>query len=63
MALFKLIKELELRLSDLESKKPSTLLFKMIIDAQIKGLQSKIKELRDEVAERKKGKYVTEDYK
>lgn len=63
MALFKLIKELELRLSDLESKKPSTLLFKMIIDAQIKGLQYKIKELRDEAAERKKGKYVTEDYK
>lgn len=63
MALFKLIKELELRLSDLESKKPSTLLFKMIIDAQIKGLQYKIKELRDEVAERKKGNYVTEDYK
>lgn len=63
MALFKLIKELELRLSDLESKKPSTLLFKMITDTQIKGLQSKIKELRDEVAERKKGNYVTEDYK
>lgn len=63
MALFKLIKELELRLSDLESKKPRTLLFKMIIDAQIKGLQSKIKELRNEVAERKKGNYITEDYK
>lgn len=63
MALFKLIKELELRLSDLESRKPSTLLFKMIIDAQIKCLRSKIKELRDEVAERKKGNYVTEDYK
>lgn len=63
MALFKLIKELELRLSDLESKKPSTLLFKMIIDTQIKGLQSKIKELRNEVAERKKGNYVAEDFK
>ena len=63
MALFKLIKELELRLSDLESKKPSTLLFKMIIDIQIKGLKSRIKELRNEVAERKKGNYVTEDYK
>ena len=57
MALFKLIKELELRLSDLESKKPRTLLFKMIIDIQIKGLKSRIKELRNEVAERKKGNY------
>lgn len=63
MALFKLIKELELRLSDLESKKPSTLLFKMIIDMQIKNLKSRIKELRNEVAERKKGNYITEDYK
>ena len=63
MALFKLIKEFELRLSDLESKKPRTLLFKMIIDIQIKGLKSRIKELRNEVAERKKGNYVTEDYK
>lgn len=63
MALFKLIKELELRLSDLESKKPRTLLFKMIIDMQIKNLKSRIKELRNEVAERKKGNYITEDYK
>ena len=63
MALFKLIKEFELRLSDLESKKPRTLLFKMIIDIQIKGLKSRIKELRNEVAERKKGNHVTEDYK
>lgn len=63
MALFKLIKEFELRLSDLESKKPRTLLFKMIIDIQIKGLKSRIKELRNEVAERKKGNYITEDYK
>lgn len=63
MALFKLIKELELRLSDLEAKKPRTFLFKMIIDAQIKGLKSRIKELRNEVAERKKGNHVTEDYK
>lgn len=63
MALFKLIKEFELRLSDLEAKKPRTLLFKMIIDIQIKGLKSRIKELRNEVAERKKGNYITEDYK
>lgn len=56
MALFKLIKEFELRLSELESKKPRTLLFKMLIDTQIRGLKSRIAELKTEVAERKKGK-------
>lgn len=63
MALFKLIKEFELRLTELESKKPRTILFKMIIDTQIRGLKYRIKELRDEVAERKKGSKVLDDGK
>ena len=54
MALFKLIKEFELRLSELESKKPRTLLSKMIIETQIRGLKIRIAELKNEVAERKR---------
>ena len=54
MALFKLIKEFELRLSELESKKPRNLLFKMIVDNQIRNLRCRIDELKNEVAERKK---------
>ena len=54
MALFKLIKEFELRLSDLESKKPRTLLSKMIIETQIRGLKIRIAELKNEIAERKR---------
>jgi hypothetical protein len=63
MALFKLIKEFELRLTELESKKPRTILFKMVIDTQIRGLKYRIKELRDEVAERKKGSKILDDGK
>ena len=54
MALFKLIKEFELRLSELESKKPRTLLSKMIIETQIRGLKIRIAELKNEIAERKR---------
>lgn len=54
MALFKLIKEFELRLSELESKKPRTLLSKMITETQIRGLKIRIAELKNEVAERKR---------
>jgi hypothetical protein len=63
MALFKLIKEFELRLSELESKKPRTILFKMVIDTQIRGLKCRIKELRNEVAERKKESKILDDRK
>ena len=63
MALFKLIKEFELRLTELESKKPRTILFKMVIDTQIRGLKYRIKEIRDEVAERKKGSKILDDGK
>lgn len=62
MALFKLIKEFELRLSELENKKPKNLLFKMIIDNQIRGLKCRINELKNEVAERKKASKL-EKYK
>lgn len=54
MALFKLIKEFELRLSELESKKPRTLLSKMITETQIRSLKIRIAELKNEVAERKR---------
>jgi hypothetical protein len=54
MALFKLIKEFELRLSELESKKPRTLLSKMITETQIRGLKIRITELKNEIAERKR---------
>jgi phosphoglycerate-specific signal transduction histidine kinase len=63
MALFKLIKEFEIRLAELESKKPRTLLFKMIVDTQIRGLKCRIQELKDEVAERKKGSKLLDDGK
>lgn len=63
MALFKLIKEFELRLTELESKKPKTILFKMLIDTRIRGLKYRIKELKDEVAERKKESKILDDGK
>ena len=50
-------------ISELESKKPRTILFKMVIDTQIRGLKYRIKELRDEVAERKKGSKILDDGK
>jgi hypothetical protein len=63
MALFKLIKEFEIRLAELESKKPRTLLFKMIVDTQIRGLKCRIQELKKEVAERKKESKILDDGK
>lgn len=61
MALFKLIKEFETTLSKLEQNRSKFFIIRQLDDFRIKVLKERIKELREEVASKKKQK--SEDHK
>ena len=61
MALFKLIKHFEATLTKLEKNKSKIFIIRQLDDFRIKVLKERIKELREEVASRKKQK--SEDHK
>jgi hypothetical protein len=61
VALFKLIKEFETTLSKLEQNRSKFFIIRQLDDFRIKVLKERIKELREEVASKKKQK--SEDHK
>lgn len=61
MALFKLIKDFEASLTKLEQNRSKFFIIQQLDDFRIKILKERIKELREEVASRKKQK--DEDHK
>ncbi len=56
MALFKLIKDFETSLSKLEQNRSKFFIIQQLDDFRIKILKERIRELREEVASRKKQK-------
>jgi hypothetical protein len=61
VALFRLIKQFETTLVKLEKNRSNFFIIRQLDDFRIKVLKGRIKELRDEVASRKKQK--NEDHK
>lgn len=56
MALFRLIKQFESTLFELEQRRSKICIIRQLDDFRIKRLKSRIRELREEVASRKKQK-------